>query len=448
MHHVAYLFCRIEGREGARTWLRGLLGGPTGEGAPRHVQTAEDWKGAKIAAALNLAFTYGGLRELGWADAFACFADFSQGMLARARDQCRDAGGSDPEYWQEGLREEAHLLLTLYWEREDDRERGLEELRQGLSGSGVTEVACQLADARAEPGMPPKREHFGFRDGFSQPVIEGSGSGRSVVGEGVRVPRLLPIGRSRWRPLRLGEFLLGHLDEDGVVAGGSDPHGVLRNGSFMVWRKLEQDVERFEEAIEQAADGPDERRLLRAKVVGRWPNGTSLVDAPYAEPLDRDPRRRPANSFDYGTDGDGARCPLGAHVRRANPRTSLKYWTERTRRHRIIRRGVSYDERASGRGYGLIFVCFNASIARQFELIQGSWLMDGDAFGLGAERDFMLGAGESNGKATIQGDRARPARFVHAPRQPLVTTRGGYYLFLPGIAALRTILAGSAPPAV
>jgi hypothetical protein len=91
---------------------------------------------------------------------------------------------------------------------------------------------------------------------------------------------------------------------------------------------------------------------------------------------------------------------------------------------------------------GLIFVCFNASIARQFEQIQGSWLMQGDTFGLGADRDFLTGgldhAGDTT-RMTIQGDRAHPPQFLTRDRQ-FVTVRGGYYLFVPGIEALRRMV--------
>ncbi len=107
------------------------------------------------------------------------------------------------------------------------------------------------------------------------------------------------------------------------------------------------------------------------------------------------------------------RCPLGAHVRRSNPRDALGFRTERTRRNRIIRRGLPYVDRDETRG--LIFVCFNASITRQFEQIQGNWLMSGDTFGVGAERDFLtagLDPGQSSLRMTIQGDRDQPPLFL------------------------------------
>jgi Dyp-type peroxidase, C-terminal len=129
-------------------------------------------------------------------------------------------------------------------------------------------------------------------------------------------------------------------------------------------------------------------------------------------------------------------------VRRANPRDALGFHTERTRRNRIIRRGMPYVDEDGTRG--LIFVCFNASISRQFEQIQGNWLMSGDTFGLGDQRDFLtagLDPGQAAERMTIQGDRAAPPRFPTREAQ-FVTVRGGHYLFVPGIAALSRIAGG------
>jgi hypothetical protein len=100
--------------------------------------------------------------------------------------------------------------------------------------------------------------------------------------------------------------------------------------------------------------------------------------------------------------------------------------------------GPLLDEEASDSDErGLIFVCLNASIARQFELIQSHWLLDGDAFGLGADQDLLVAPADPEGKMTVHG---RPPRFL-APQEQLVTTRGGEYLFVPGISALRELAA-------
>jgi deferrochelatase/peroxidase EfeB len=218
----------------------------------------------------------------------------------------------------------------------------------------------------------------------------------------------------------------------------------------MVWRKLEQHVDAFEEWVTaHAGAGREAQTALKAQILGRWPGGVSLVRSPASEQdyaaqhADADAEHAPEiNDFSYRADPRGVRCPLGAHVRRANPRDALGFYTERTRRNRIIRRGMPYIDTGGSRG--LIFVCFNASITRQFEQIQGQWLMSGDTFGLGNERDFLtagLDPGQRSERMTIQGDHTQPPRFITRDRQ-FVTVRGGHYLFVPGIAALRRIAGG------
>jgi deferrochelatase/peroxidase EfeB len=93
-----------------------------------------------------------------------------------------------------------------------------------------------------------------------------------------------------------------------------------------------------------------------------------------------------------------------------------------------------------GADRGLVFVCFNASISRQFEGIQAQWLNDGNALHLGHDSDFLLGHPLGTGKMTVQGE---PPFFLE-PQAPFVTTRGGGYLFVPGLRALAE-LAGSRP---
>jgi Dyp-type peroxidase family len=435
LRHAAYLFCRMDDVKPARELLTEL--------ADTQVTTDEHWpRKEHVRSTLNIAFTYAGLEQLGWAPAFDEFQDFREGMRRRAGEHLRDTGENDPAGWEPELRDGAHVLFTIYGSEPAVRQAALDELSARLARAGIAPFRCQFADTVTLSSGRHAREFFGFRDGFSQPALRDGihphrRPSRSPIGEGTLVRRTALIGRSEWRPIRLGEFLLGHVDEDGVKAGGEDSHGVLRNGTFMVWRKLEQRADWMKRFFERAAGGDPERQSwLEAKVVGRWKDGTSLLNAPYAQPPHREPEGRPSNDFDYGSDPTGARCPLGAHVRRANPRTSLKWGTERTRRHRIIRRGIPYED---GEENGLIFVCFNASISRQFELIQGKWMMDGDAFGLGGEQDALLGHGDPEGKITIDGDRGRPATFLRRPDEPFVRTRGGYYLYVPGMAGLRLI---------
>ena len=416
--HAAYLFVGVDDAGAGRAWLGELV---------REVTRESGFPG-DLPSTLNVALTYKGLEALRLEPAKleAFPEDFRNGMAARC-EELGDDGPSAPSKWEDGLGTgEAHVLVTLYGADEGVRDERLRQCEtrvredRELRIVGTPHRADTLRDAR---------EHFGFADGFSQPAV--AGSCRPAHGAGVQ-QRF-----RRWRHLRLGEFVLGHRDEDDVVPGAGVP--VLQNGTFMVWRKLAQDVPLFRRWMtELAGEDPGEFERVAAKVVGRWREGGSLIRSP-----DSSTKAGRGKGFTYAKDPDGLRCPLGAHVRRANPRDALGWRTERTKRHRIIRRGMPYgpvlDEGASERDErGLIFVCLNASIARQFELIQSHWLLDGDAFGLGRDQDLLVAPADPEGKMTVHG---RPPHFL-APQEQLVTTRGGEYLFVPGITALRSMAAG------
>jgi Dyp-type peroxidase family len=434
--HAAYLLARIEDAGKARALLRRLAD----EG---RIATDEDWGDPpRPATRLNVALTRAGLGTLGVdPGAFDRFPDFCEGMYGRARAHLGDLGANDPKRWDPKLPEEIHILFIVYGCTPEARTQAAEDLTMELERAEVVVVHDQRADM-----LGGDREHFGFRDGFSQPALQGIAEDRrSRRGEGVQRPRLRLSG-ARWRSVRLGEFVLGHEDEDGVVPGERDP--LLVNGTFMVWRKLEQHVDAFNAWIrEHAGDGEQAEEILRAKILGRWPSGDSLIRRPvgtaYADGTDAPEARRhdlEINDFSYASDPGGVHCPLGAHVRRSNPRDALGFRTERTRRNRLIRRGMPYVDPDGSRG--LVFVCFNASITRQFEQVQGKWLMGGDPFGLGEDRDFLTAGrdpGQSSLRMTIQGDRVHPPSFVERAA-PFVTVRGGYYLFVPGLKALRTMV--------
>ena len=436
--HAAYLLARVGDPAPARALLARLV-------KRRRIATERDW-GERPATLLNVGFTYAGLERLEVKlTAFEPYDDFREGMRRRARTHLGDLGANDPEEWEPALRQEIDVLFTVYGDSPDAREDAARDLGGELDAAGITRVHEQRADM-----LEGNREHFGFTDGFSQPALAGVAEDRrSRRGEGVQRSALQRLFVDAWRDVRIGEFVLGHTDEDGVVPGGSDP--LLVNGTFMVWRKLEQDVHAFNAWIrEHASGGEDAETVLKARILGRWPGGESLIRRPASgDAYSPSPSANAAhdlqiNDFSYRDDPDGLRCPLGAHVRRSNPRDALGFRTERTRRSRIIRRGMPYAEHGDPPARGLIFVCFNSSITRQFEQIQGNWLMGGDAFGLGAERDFLTGGIDPARPAvrmTIQGDRRRPPRFL-SRREQFVTVRGGHYLFVPGIAALRRIVGG------
>ncbi len=434
---TSYTFVAIAGPSGpARAWLEGLIG---------HVTTALPWTDGKPATTLNVALTAAGLTALGVpAEVLGSFpAEFADGMAKRAA-RLGDVAASDPRGWEAGLGTgEAHVLLTINARTPADRDRALGKMQAAITAAGDLRIVHQQETAL----LPGAREHFGFADGFAQPAIAGSSDERAHGGG-------VPEKDGAWRALAPGEFILGYPDED----TRDDPKGRLptrpdgplgRGGTYMVWRKLHQDVARWRRVIAAGAklyaDG-DEAKLA-AKVVGRWADGTPLAMHPDRPVPGYDPSTPAANDFRYDGDRDGRRCPLGAHIRRSNPRDALGFDGALSFRHRMIRRGMPYGPPLvadavvdDGAARGLVFVCFQASISRQFEAVQMQWLNDGNIFGLGHDKDFLLGDDSGTGKMTIQGD---PPFFL-APQESFVTTRGGEYLFVPGMRALAALAAGRA----
>jgi Dyp-type peroxidase family len=402
---VSYLFLKIVDPQRMRDLMRRML---------PQVSTAEPWVDGPPPTALHAAFTYNGLVALGLDESLlATFPDeFREGMAARA-ERLGDRGPSAPSNWEPGLGTgEAHVLVTLYGVDEERLQQAREALRE-VGAAGAIRIVHEQRGAALDQG----RDHFGFADGIAQPAIED----RRVA------------GRPGDGLVRTGEFVHGYEDEDGLLpAAPGAPFD--RNGTFAVYRKLQMDVAAFRRFVRDAGypGGPE---LLAAKLVGRWPDGTPLV------------RHRGINDFSYADDPDGHACPLGAHIRRANPRDSPGFFGGRlSGRHRLIRRGRSYGPplppgvtEDDGIDRGLIFVCFNASLWRQFETVQALWIDDGDPFGLGPDKDFLVGEPHGTaGKMTIQG---HPPFFIK-PQPRFVTMRGGEYLFRPSMTGLR-FLAGA-----
>jgi Dyp-type peroxidase family len=396
--------------------------------------TSAVWRTGKPAVVTNAALTATGLAALGVpGDGFP--EEFCAGMAARA-ERLGDDGPSAPGHWEPGLRGagEGHLLLWVSGRRSDAVAERLDGLLDGVRDE-------QIVHRQDTATLPFGREHFGFSDGFAQPSVFG-GFLPNRPGEGV------PQRFARWRLLRPGEIVLGYEDEDGVLPP-APPRPLHRNATFMVVRKLHQDVAMWRTWLRDAAEryaGGDEE-WLAAKIVGRWTDGTPTALVP-----DRPKRRtitslHEINAFRYGRDPEGLRCPVAAHIRRTNPRDGMAGGPARTRRHRMIRRGMPYGpplfgDTDDGVDRGLWFVCFNASIARQFEVVQGVWANDGNVFGLGpGNRDFLIGGDTTGQPFVLPGS---PPVRIPGPERPFVTVRGGEYLYVPSIRGLRAIGEGAA----
>jgi len=323
--------------------------------------------------------------------------------------------------------------------------------------------ALGLVTALRAGRQPDTHEHFGFNDGIGQPVIAGT---RNEERQKKRTNHVTP--------LPAGEFLLGYENVYGVTADSpsvrpeDDPHGVLptvpanatglnakpgmkdlgRNGTYLVFRQLQQHVHEFWQFLDKAtqeprgASNPEARDRLGAKFVGRWKSGAPLVLSPELD----NPRLNNENNFSYAEkDASGLRCPIGAHVRRANPRDSLasdaKVALNSANRHRIMRRGRSYGDRSlnvmvdDGVDRGLHFICLNSDIERQFEFVQQTWINNPVFGGLYAEVDPLIG-NVPKGDAIFTVQKSPLRETVHDLCR-FVTVKGGAYFFLPSIRALK-----------
>lgn len=446
--HAAYLWLQVTDRAGAKAWLAELL---------PEITTAAAGKGA---AHVNVALTAAGMIALGLdGTVVASFgAPFFEGMDAPHRAlMLGDVGACAPEHWAWGHQartEPLHLLLLLFAADEAALEALVQRHRERFAAGGLVPVKG-MPERAAVPANA--KEHFGFRDGVSQPLIAGSHQAARYNGAYRDGSIIAP-----------GEFILGYANELGQqistasVPAVADPNGILpalasdttgrrdlgRNGSYMVLRQLQQDVAGFWNYLNAEAarsgnadDGVVE--ALAAKLIGRWPSGAPLAVSPLADA----PTLAKKNDFTFALeDGAGLRCPVGAHIRRANPRDAVGATaadaTMLSRHHRLMRRGRSYGPRLADRAHddgadrGILFIALNANLERQFEFVQQTWLHNPKFAGLYDERDPLASAddGAAAQPFTVPALPLR-RRLLDMPR--FVTVRGGAYLFLPGIATLR-----------
>ena len=327
-------------------------------------------------------------------------------------------------------------------------------LRQNL-GAGAEVIYEEIGTTR--PGRERGHEHFGFRDGISQPGIRG-----------VTRPSRPSYDPNQGLPSQdlvwPGEFVFGYPGQDrhDPVKPGPPPQMAaswMRNGSFMVFRRLEQKVPEFWRfvAVQAGRLGVDPQ-LLAARMVGRWKSGAPLELAPLRDDprLGRDQNRN--NDFDFAKDRFQGKCPYAAHIRKAYPRDDIAL--AEAQRHRIIRAAIAFGPEVAPRetvtkhSRGLMFVCYQTSIERQFEFIQKNYA-NNPHFVSGKERpsgggivtpgfDPIIGQAPGNGAREM--DEPYPnypagnrRTTLAIPHQFVVPTAAAYF-FMPSITALRTVL--------
>jgi Dyp-type peroxidase family len=379
---------------------------------------------------LSCAISYAGLERLGLDESLLLELpkEFREGMAARA-GLIGDTGPfNSPECWALPTRNwpshvaggetvalntvDLVLILTAEQGAQDEDHRFTDQHPLYRTLKSLTDGVADVLHVQALRRYP-SQSHFGFVDGTSQPVPD--------------VPEFSANTPQRDR-VPLGEILLGYPNARAQVErwpanANAQPENWFEDGSFLVIRKLEQDVEAYETfANENAASLGIPTHQVKSAILGRdHRNGQALVTPGNL-----------SNDFDYSADPAGKSCPFHSHIRRTNPRPSDP--AARALTPRLLRRGFSYGppltEATREEERGLFFMAYNASIAQQFEVVQ-RWLNGGNSSGaLSAQVDLFSG--------TLPASSA--AQFIHVngapqplrwPPAPLVKLRWGMYLFVP-----------------
>jgi Dyp-type peroxidase family len=385
---------------------------------------------------------------------------FMAGMAGRAQEIGHTRPNDAPAGWRSefrpGSRVDACVIIAS--DDKDDLDPRITEIANLVSQAG-----CEVVFEEASQVLPDRlrgHEHFGFKDGVSQPTLAGEE----------------PEPQANEPPaVATGEFVLGYPDSTEQTAQVGD---LWTDGSFAAFERITQNVHAFRAQAAKAAEGTNpllSNASMEAKMVGRWPSGTPLETSPESDPGDAGV----TNAFQYSaalfSDSDGSKAPRFAHIRKANPRDETRPDPEDpVARHRMIRRGVPFGPpfphdatTDDGQDRGLHFFCFVADLARQFEFVQRQWLND-ENFPNGAKPAQPGGGygppptpGEpADGPDPVVGehdpsaeDALHQGANVHtfALGPEVVSVTAGEYFFAPSLAALARLAEGAvasspAPP--
>jgi Dyp-type peroxidase family len=458
---------------------------------------------------VNIAFTRSGLAQLTTPDTVAQLPDeaFQLGLAARARGgllgDLPPAGQTDATAaWHfGGTATPIDGMLTVACDDATRLTAATDELTSQLFGSGaaakVWVETCQLREDL------PGHEHFGFRDGISQPGVRG----RLGAGDGPYVtaryldpadPHALRYSSPGQRLIYPGEFVLGlprqRLPPDDDLQPGPPSAATpdwAANGSFLVVRRLSQDVAAFRAFAQQAAAAVTaagvtiDAERLAAMIVGRWPSGAPVVRSPQSDDAALGADNFAANDFGFvaawGDGGDhgpprldphatappgvaatdrypaptpdaaGLVCPHASHIRKVNPRDQEtdQGGAENTLHRRIIRRGIPFGSpwtpATAAEDRGLMFVSYQASITDQFEFLTTNWVNRADAprndpGGV----DVLIGGKPISTRQLVLAQADGPPITLSLQglgATPWITATGGGYFFAPSLSALSSVLA-------
>jgi Dyp-type peroxidase family len=414
----AFLWLRFPAADSARAWLGETVSELTSAEAVVAFRALRAQREMRPDLAdlrstwVNVAFSRAGLELLAPTPPGTFPEPFEQGMAARA-----GVLGDTPATWRFGgtADTEAHALVTIGADTEADLSRALDVHRKRLARHGARDLFLEIlgGDCRGAklPGELRGHEHFGYRDGISEPRLDG-----------------LP---------GTGDFVLGYPD----TAGQESRSGPAwtRDGSYLVFRRLHQDVAGFHRALGALAQsaGLKNHAQLGAKLFGRWPSGAKLAD-----PIQESDRPTPApaeyTAAEFAADPSGDRVPRFAHVRKANPRDV----SAGGQRPGLLRRGIPYGPpltgsepgglpQDDGRDRGLLFAAYQADLGRQYELVQ-RWLNDRNLPVPQTGQDPIAGQGEEPARLVLRSSNTLAAMF---DMHHYVAMTGGGYFFTPSLSA-------------
>jgi deferrochelatase/peroxidase EfeB len=446
----------------ARKLLGRLVSGDESD-APQ-ITTAEDWhigfepgpnddpaepSRRKPDYCLNVAITWPGMIALEIKRhvptvSFKSFGAFTEGAAARAK-LVGDTGPSAPENWIEAFRNGGdHVMVTLHAISPAAMQSYTDRLVALFAyGSAFREIWRQdgmaLIEIQNGEPTPTARVHFGYTDGISMTTIRGGPE---------------KYHPDHQEPCEPWLFVLQEEAENYFVP---EPRALGLNGSFAVFKKIETDVVGFENFLQSKKDKIDPE-LLAAKICGRWRNGVPLALSPDTDSPPGGISPDQMNNYEYvNADGSGdpkgLRCPVGAHMRRINPRgqpvTGQGVPGGSNNTHRLVRRGLpygpAYDPKQPYDGIerGLLGYFINSSIENQYEFVLGHWVNDSEFAGAvrlnPKSKDPMIGTQDPAESIFVipQANGAPPIKITGF--SSFVTTKAAAYCFLPSVTAIKFI---------
>lgn len=354
------------------------------------------------------------------------------------------------EEWDTGLQGEIHALVQIADDNLDNLQLAVDDITRQLGL--MAEVVHRENGFILRNDKGDIIEHFGFIDGISQPLFlkRDIERVRNIEIQKIResnpnlseeaIEELIKEWDSKWNPRAPLSLVLA-----------KDPNGKLEDsyGSYLVYRKLEQDVSAFVDAQASLAKelGDIDQELAGALMMGRFRDGTPLT-------LSSTATKDQTNSFDFSDDQQAFKCPFHTHVRKSNPRgdtgrivssgETYEQALEKERGHRIARRGISYgatdQTKALSNRAGLLFLCYQADIANQFNFMQWAWSNPNNFVQVNVGTDPIIGQAAPDAR-----NQNWPIKWGEPETKPgfnfqlWVHLKGGEYFFSPSISSLKNI---------